>query len=826
MATIWQDLRLSVRMLGKNPGFTAIVLLTLSLGIGANTAIFHLIDAVLLRNLPIKDPQRLVSVQIRGGNHGFGINAGDETYLTYPLWQQLRAHDKILANLFAWEGWGFRVGEGAEATDVTGLWVSGGTFSALGILPARGRLLNEEDDRPGCGAPGVVLSYAFWQSRFGGEASAIGKTLLVEDQSVPIIGVTPASFTGLEVGRTFDVALPFCAAGGRDAANSNLTRRDFFWIRVMGRLRPETALAAASSELDSLSSGMIEATLPTGYSSKALEQYRNYRLAAYPAAKGVSRLREKYATSLWLLFGITGLVLLIACANIANLMLARASVRDREMAVRLALGASYWRLGRQLLTESLLLACAGAGMGIPLAIGFSRALLQWISGQGEPIPLDLSMDWRVLSFVAGAGILTSVIFGVAPAFRSSRAAAGDALKAGRGGSGTRERFSFQRFLVVAQISISLVLLVGASLFVRSFWNLLMVDPGFQQKGILMASFDMDKLQLPAERYQTASRELLNHIRSIPLVESAASSTRLPFNGSWTSGVSVEGVEGPSKFTWVSPGYLQTLEIPLVAGRDFDDRDSRTSPPIAIVSETFVRKFLGGQDPIGKVIRTAPEPNYPASTYRIVGVVRDTKYANLREGAPPPECYAPASQFPAMGPWSTVLVRSSAPLSVVTAAVRQKIGSVSPGVSMEFVELETFIEDQLVPERVLAMLSGAFGLVAALLAMIGLYGVISYVVVLRRGDIGIRMALGASRENIISVILRQTFFLLLVGITVGILGALVVGRTVGALLFGVSPADFLTLSLASVALSSVALVAGFIPAWRATRIDPLVVLRYE
>lgn len=827
MNPLWQDLRYSVRMLGKNPGFTAIAILTLTLGIGANTAIFHLIDAVLLRNLPVSDPKSLVDVQIKGGNHGFGVNAGDETFLTYPLWEQIRENQKSLVGAFAWESWDFQIGKGSQEKSVTGLWVSGEMFPALGIVPIRGRLLRSEDDRPGCGTPGVVLSYGFWQSEFGGQDSAVGSKLLIDDHPVEIIGVTPANFTGLEVGKTFEIAVPFCSVTGFHADDNNLTRRDFFWVKVMGRLSKGVTVGQVSAELEALNGGIIEATIPQGYSNTALDNYRRYKLAAYPAATGVSQLRQTYDTSLWLLLGITGLVLLIACANIANLMLARASSRKREMAVRLALGASRWRLIEQLLLEGLVLAAVGGVLGAGLAGVLSRGLVSLISTEANSLQLDLRVDWRVLAFVTSVAALTCVIFGLAPSFRSSRMAPSDAIKSGsRSATSGRESLSLQRILVISQITISLILLVGALLFVHSFWNLTKVDPGFRKNGILFVSLDMSKLQLPQERYEPVARDLLTQIRSIPLVEAAATSTHLPFYGSWTSGVNVDGTEGPSKFTWVSPDYLRTLQVPLIAGRDFDDRDTSSSPRVAIVSESFVRRFLGGRNAIGRIIRTAPEPNYPAASYQIVGIVKDTKYADLREEIPPPQSYAPASQFPNAGPWVTVLIRSSSPLGAVTEATRAKLGSVNPNISMEFVVLKTSIEDRLVRERMLALLSGAFGLLATLLAMTGLYGVISYIVALRRTEIGIRMALGASRGDVVSIIIRQTTALLVAGLSLGILFALLAAQGASTLLFGVTPADPATVVGASLFLISVALAASYIPVRRATRVDPMVALRYE
>ena len=700
-------------------------------------------------------------------------------------------------------------------------------FGTLGVAPARGRLLSPEDDRPGCGAAGVVLSDAFWRSEFAGLDSAIGKELVIEDHPVEIIGVSPQGFMGLEVGETFDIALPFCSAADPDPKENNLTRRDLFWLKVMGRLKPGVTVMQASAELETLSPGLIQATMPTGYSNSALADYRSYQLSAYPAANGVSRLRQVYDASLWLLLGITGLVLLIACANIANLMLARASVREREMAVRLALGASRWRLIRQLLSESLVLAASGALLGIALAGAFSRSLVRLISTQGDVLQLDLSIDWRVLAFVGAVSTLTCFIFGLGPSFFSSRMAPADALKAGsRGTTAGRGRFSFQRLLVASQIAVSLVLLVGALLFLHSFWNLMRVNPGFREDGILIAYFNMDKLQLPAERFEPMTRQLLAEIRSVPLVESAATSTHLPFNGSWTSGVDVDGIEGSSKFTWVSPGYLRTLQIPLIAGRDFNDQDTSASSRVAIVSESFVREFLAGRDAIGKVIRTAPEPRYPAASYEIVGVVKDTKYAGLREQIPPPESYAPASQFPAIGPGTSILIHSSLPLATVTAATREKVRALSPDISMEFEVLKSTIDHRLVRERMLALLSGCFGFLAILLAMIGLYGVISYIVIQRRNEIGIRMALGARGQNVVGMIVGQTLLLLLLGIAGGTILSIAATRGASSLLFGIRPTDPLTLIGASIFLAAVALIASFVPARRATRVDPIIALRYE
>jgi predicted permease len=825
--SLLQDVRYALRTLRKSPGFTVTAILTLALGIGANAAIFELLDAVLLRNLPVADPSTLVQVQVRGGNHGFGINAGDETDLTFPLWLQIRDHQQALSGIFAWTTRGFELGAGDRSRDAEGMWVSGEMFSTLGLNPVKGRLFRAEDDRPGCGIPGAVISYAFWQTEFGGQDSAIGSRLIINDHPVDVIGVTPRSFFGLEVGHQFDFALPICSVSSFDPGDPTLSRKDFFWLRLIGRLKPGITVASASSELDALSPGIIEATVPDGYSSTALEVYRRYRFTAVPAGNGVSDIRRTYDASLWLLLGITGLVLLIACANLASLMLARASTRSREMAIRLALGASRWRLVRQLLSEGLLLAACGAVAGITLATMFSRSLIRFLATNGDEVQLDLSLDWRLLVFVAAVAILTCIIFGLVPAFRSSMVDPGIALKAGsRGTTAGGERFSFQRILVISQVAVSLVLLVGAFLFVRSFRNLMTVNPGFRTHDIVLVYLGLEKANIPPALLGDYSRGLVAQIRSIPRVESAASVTHLPFAGSWTSGISINGKDGPSKFTWASPGYFETLGIPLIAGRDFTAADTRTSPHVAIVSESFVRDFLAAANPIGQIIRTAPEPNFPATTYEIIGIVKDTKYSGLRETVPPPEAFAPDSQYPNPGPSLSVLIHSTASPSTLLPAVRAKISERSSAISVDFDVLEEEIQTSLLGERMMAMLAGFFGALAALLATIGLYGVISYLVAMRRNEIGIRMALGAGRRNIIALIFRQTIVMLAVGVALGLALSLAAGRSVASLIFGLAPTDPLTLFAAAAFLVGVALLASYIPARRASRIEPTIALRHD
>ncbi|HEY2460253.1 MAG TPA: ABC transporter permease [Candidatus Acidoferrum sp.] len=823
-----KDLKLALRTLRKSPIFTLTAIVILALGIGANTAIFQLLDAVRLRSLPVMEPGQLASVQIQGGNQGFGINVGSGgTQLTYPLWEQIRRGQRGFSGIFAWAEGEFRLGEGLQERQARGLWIGGPMFATLGLTPLRGRFFSEQEDQPGCGTPGAVISYALWQSEFGGQDSAIGSNLMIQGRSTPVIGVTPASFFGLVVGNQFDFIVPFCSSTQSVPGSDVLTRKDYFWPSVLGRLKPGWTLQQASAQLQAISPGIFQATEPSAYSSAVLDQYRSFQLAAYPAGNGISSLRDAYDKSLYLLLGITGLVLLIACANLANLMLARAMTRTREMAVRLALGASRSRLVDQLLAEGLVLAAGGAILGTLVARIFSSALVRLLATTGRPLELDLSIDWRVLAFTSAMAIITCLVFSLAPAFRSSHVDPGIALKMGsRGTTSGREQFSFQRTLVVSQIAVSLVLMVGALLFVHSFLNLVSVDPGLRQKGIVITQVNLRRLHLPPERFEQVGQDVLAQIRSLPQVDSAATATIIPLTGNtWTLGVHIGNADDTSMFTWASPEYFTTMGIPLLSGRDFSPQDTVNSPRVAIVNETFVRRFFGGENPEGKVIRTKPEPNFPEAEYQIVGVTKDTKYSDLRQEIPPMS-FAPASQYPAIGPWENVFIRSAAPTAVIIGAVREKLREFNPEIRADFHVLQNVVQDGMVRERMMAMLSGFFGVLAVLLATVGLYGIISYIVAMRKNEIGIRMALGASRRNVAGIVVKQTLQLVSLGIAAGVALSLVAAKGAGSLLFGLRPYDPLTLVVASVFLGIVALLASYLPALRASRLNPMQVLREE
>jgi predicted permease len=697
--------------------------------------------------------------------------------------------------------------------------VSGEFFNVLGVPPWQGRLI-EPQDEAGCVPSKVVASYSYWKSQMGGQPITPNTTILIEGRSVQVLGVTPPSFFGLVVGDRFDLAYPTCIPPD--------LRREVFNLSVMGRLKPSWNLARASQYLSTLSPGLFESTAPTGYSADTIKQFKSFKLAAYPAGSGVSALRTAYDSSLQLLLAITGLVLLIACANLANLMLARASARQREIAIRMALGASRRHMLRQLLIESSLLAIGGAVLGVALAQPLSRLLVASLGTTQYSIHLAIATDWRVLLFAAVVATLTCIIFGTIPAMRGASADPIIALKSGeRGIAGNRERFAFQRLMVITQIAVSMVLLVGALLFVRSYRNLMTVDLGMRESGITIGYFGFEALELKPENEAEFKRQLVEIVRSIPGVRNAAVTTNVPLSGStWSHGVHSGAIKDGSRFTYADPHYFDTMGIPLLTGRGFTDADTNDAPLVLIVNRAFIRKFVGTADPIGQLVHVMPEPQYPARTYQIVGTIPDTMYSGLREDTQR-IAFVPAAQLPveAQGPWAAMMIASNAGPGVITA-IRRTIEGKYPGTILQFSNFQQNIQDNLVGDRMMAMLSGFFGLLAALLVVVGLYGVLSYFITRRRNEIGIRIALGARRGQVIALVMRDTAAMLLIGIVLGTALALLAGRAATAMLFGLKPYDLATLAFATVLLAIIAVLASWLPAVKASKLDPVAALRSE
>jgi predicted permease len=823
-----RDAQYGLRLLRRTPVFAAVAILSLALGIGANATIFQLIDTVRFRSLPVADPQGLTEVRADGVN-GFGISAGFNAAVTYPLWEQLRAQQTAFASLFAWGNAQFLAGRGSEARQVRGLWVGGDFFRVLGITPERGRLLTADDDRRGCGAGAAVVSHAFWQTHLGGRETAIGSTLTVQDQPFAVVGVTPAGFTGLEVGQSFDIALPVCSAA---LWGDSLDRRDLWWLTVMGRLKPDWTMPRANAYLRALSPGLLDATVPSGYGADLTAQYRAFRFGVVPAGRGVSRLRGAYGTALSLLFALTGLVLLITCANLATLTLARASAREREIAVRVALGASRTRVLSLMLIESLLVAVGGAALAVPVALVSGRALLAFLDTSSSPVMLNLTADWRLLAFVGTSAALTSMLFGLVPALRVSFVDPITAMRqSSRGLTVDRHRARFQRGLVVGQIAVSLVLIVSALLFVRSFRNLTLVDAGFEPEGtVAVWALDRQATGLSIEQRVAFQQRLVDEIGSVPGVAAAAAATHVPISGdSWWHFFRVTSRAGDerqgSRFTYVSPGYFGALRIPIRSGRDFQASDNARSRRVMLVNESFVRTHLGGLSPIGARLRTIAEAGYPETTYEIIGVVGNTKYADLREEMPP-IAFVPIAQNPDLQPWAPVIVRRSAASSGITAAIVQRVKALNPAIAVQFTELKSQIGDRLVTERTTAWLAGAFGVLATIMVTVGLYGIIAYLTVSRRHEIGIRLSLGSTRTQILMLVLRDSLWLLALGLLIGIPLAAVAMRGATTLLFALSPTDVPTMVGAAAVLAVAAVLAGAVPAWRAARVDPGIALRCD
>ena len=676
------------------------------------------------------------------------------------------------------------------------------------------------------------ISYAFWQRELGSDPSPLGRKLTLNYHPVEIIGVTPPSFFGLEVGSSYDVAVPICSQAVLWSEGTWLDEGTVWWLNVLGRLKPGSTREKANAQLAVISRGIFQATLPSNYPAENVKDYLKFKLEAVRAGTGVSWLRTQYSDSLSLLLGTAGLVLLIACANLANLMLARATTREHEFTVRFAIGASRSRLIRHSMTESLVLALLGGAFGLFLAGALSQFLVASLGTKDDPLFLDLKPDWHFLAFTFGLASLTCMLFGLVPALRASRVSPSDAFKtSGRNVTAGRKRFGFRQGLVVSQVALSLVLVVGALLFSGSLRNLLAVDTGFSQRGVVVTDLDLfRRVNVPYAARGAFKQDLLQKIRALPGVVSAAEVDILPLSGGSTDNeVWIEGANPTnrmdSRFNWASDGYFKAMGIALLAGRDFTPQDTVSSPKVAIVNQTFAGKLGLGTNPIGKTFRRQATPSEPEKSFEIVGLVAGTKYSSLREEFGP-IVFLSTSQDPQPGPFAQFVIRSAAPIAETVSNVRSLVAQASPLITLGFQPFETTILEGLTRERVMAKVSGFFGLLAALIAAVGLYGVMSYLVAQRTNEIGIRVALGAQKADVLSLVLRNAAWLLAPGLVLGAFLSMAAAQAARTMLFGLKPSDPGVLIAAMTGLGFIVLLASFLPARRAVKVDPMVALRYE
>jgi len=814
-----QDLRYAIRALRASPAFAAVAILSLALGIGANTAIFSLINSLMLKTLPVSHPEQLLQV-----------TRGKDDYYTNPLWEQLRDRQDIFSSLFAYGGARFNLATGGEARYAEGDYVSGQFFETLGLHTLLGRTLSPADDRRGCPAT-AVLGNSFWQKEYGARSDIVGKTISLDGHPFEILGVLDPGFTGLEAGTAIDLYIPVCSEKLINGESSSLDGRTWWWMKVIGR--PSASPAQATARLKTLAPEIFKATLPPNQKPEDQTEYLNNTFETLPVANRLSDLRTKYQRALTILMVITGLVLLIACANVANLLLARSAGRQREIAIRIALGLRRGRLMRQLLTESLVLSLTGAALGILFAHWGARLLVHFLSSTKDQVFLDLAIDARVLAFTAGVAILTGLLFGLAPAWRGTRVDPQSAMKANARGVIEGSKFGIGKALVIAQVALSLLLVIGAGLMLTTFFKLETINPGFERQHVLLIAVDLRNGHYPKERIGAVFQEMLDHLRALPGVRSASNSAITPISGwRWTQNLQIEGYTSKSRedtsvfLNSVTSDYFETLGTAFIAGRDFNIRDTLHSPQVAIVNETLGRKFFAGQNPIGRRFRIENGSKL-GDPVEIIAVVKDAKYHALRDEIPP-TAYLAVSQAPFLFQESEnfeLRVAAGAPTALIPG-VKSAIAEVNRDVSLQFSTLATQVDESLIRERLLATLSGFFGALALLLATIGLYGVMSYNVARRRNEIGIRMALGAEQQRVLNMVLREVGILIGIGLAIGTGAALATTRLLESFLYGIKSSDPLTLSLAAAVLALVAAVAGYLPAHRASRLDPMAALREE
>jgi len=839
LETLFHDLRFAFRMLAKDPGFTGVAVLTLALGIGATTAIFSVLNAIMLQSMPVRNPQELVV--LRWSAHKWPQDVGTSSFgdchrneraeslsggcsFSYPLFEEIRARADIFTSATAFAGPGqLDLSGNGAASIVRGELVSGEYFQTLGVSPALGRMIEPSDERPGA-EPVVVLNYRYWQSAFGGSAEAIGRTIRLNGIAHTIVGVTDPRFTRMTPGKSIDLWLPLTelvplglhwGRGTDDASN--------WWLTIVARLKPNMPRAKAQSAVSLLfRNEVVHGEKP------ALKDSDNPEVALLPAEKGLVGIREGLAEPLYILMVAVGIVLMIACSNVAGLMLARAAARRKELAVRLALGAGRGRVIQQLLTESVVLSVSGGALGVLIAYWGASGLAAFLSSNWySPLQIDLRPDAPVLIFTIAASVLTGIVFGLAPAFSGTRVSVAPVLKENSGTvsdeSHAGRRLGLGSWLVVAQVALSVVALAGAGLMVRTVNNLRNVNAGFDTRNILLFGIDPALAGYKDEKIGTLYDELERRLAALPGVVSASySSDVLLDNGLWTSDVHIEGHSGKAtvetNMLAVGPEFFETMRIPLMQGRTLQQSDFHSGQPIAIVNEAFVREFVGGREPIG-VHFGGTDPKAPQR--EIVGIVADAKYDNLRKDV------APTAYIPLTEGQAYFTLRTEPSPGALIPAVRQTVNDLDSELPIFDVRTQSQAIDRLMfNERLLARFSSLFGLLALTLACIGLYGLVSYEVARRTREIGIRTALGAQQRDVMRMVIGRGFLLVFLGVLSGILTAIGVTRYLQSLLFGVRPTDPVIFLAVCLVLAAVTFLACFIPARRATRVDPMIALRYE
>jgi len=817
LETFAQDIRYALRTMRNNPGFTSVAVLSLALGIGANTAIFSLIDALLLRSLPVRNPQELVQVQMTMPG------APTPSSFSYPLVRALSDQSEIFSGVCGFSNDVFDTGRREAPEPVTGTWLTGACHEMFGLVPVAGRLLTREDDRPG--APSVVvISDTYWESRFGRDPSVIGGQLAISGVAATVVGVSPRSFTGATIGEVSHIAVSIGSMARALPDRSSLLEASARWLQVLARPHHGVSREQITARLAVTWPSLVSVAIPDSMAASRRRQMTS-TINVIPGGTGWSSLRLRFSQPLVVLMAVVALILLIACANIANLLLARATGRRREIAVRLAIGAGRTRLVRQLLTESILLSLSGAILAIALASFGSRFLVAMLSsGQESMIVLDLNPNWRVLGFITSMAFGTALAFGIVPALQATAIGPTHAI------TGTSVRITGSRsrlgaMLVTAQVALSLLLVIGAGLFLRTLQNLRSLDPGFRRDGVLLVEVNGRKLGYRGPQLTAFYHELLQEMEALPGVASASFSFTTPVGkGQVSQRIAVSGQSVPNEETLVNliaPRFFETLHTPLIAGREFTPGDTATAQGVAIVNQAFVRRYFQGVQPLGQHLSIVGQAN---AGMQVVGVVQDAVYESLRE-PPPPTVYAPFSQ---RGGNSRAVfeIDTRGSLAQLVASVRARIQPKSPGSPIRIGTLTGQIESSLVQERLMAALAGCFGVLALLLAAIGLYGLLAYSVARRSSEMGIRMALGAERRQVLWMISRDAIKLLLGGVALGLPAALAASRLVSSMLFDLTPSDPATMLAATALLMFAGLLAALLPAYRASRVDPMVALRYE